>query len=93
MRKKGGALLFALAVVAGSGCRCSDPSSPLVQDFEGRAGLGKWPRDAPGGVERSTAWKADGEASLRSVFVTVGIVYVLVSESIVRFIAAQLSNP
>lgn len=57
-------LLLAASAVAPA-CRCQDPSSPVVQDFEGRAGLKKWPRDAPGEVEISTDWKADGEASLR----------------------------
>ena len=54
-----------VASVLACGCRCSDPSSPLVQDFEGRGGAGKWPKDAPGVVARATEWKADGEASLR----------------------------
>ena len=61
----GGTRALFLASMFVAGCRCSDPSSPLVQDFEGRAGLGKWPERAPGEVTRSTEWKADGEASLR----------------------------
>lgn len=36
-----------------------------MQDFEGFGGEGKWPRDAPGVVARTTEWRADGEASLR----------------------------
>lgn len=64
-----GAPFFAAALIAASllapGCRCSDLASPVVHDFESGAGLKKWPRDAPGAVEISTDWKADGEASLR----------------------------
>lgn len=56
--------LLATALVL-SGCRCSDPSSPLVQDFERRVSLTKWPRDAAGDVDRSKDWAADGERSLR----------------------------
>lgn len=60
-------VLFALAVAASlaPGCRCEDTTSPLVQDFEGSAGLKKWPRDAPGEVVIATDWRADGERSLR----------------------------
>ena len=36
-----------------------------MQDFEGRSGLSKWPRDAKGDVTLSRDWKSDGEASLR----------------------------
>lgn len=60
------ALAGAIALLAGAhGCRCEDTTSPIVQDFEGGAGLKKWPRDAPGDVALSTEWKADGERSLR----------------------------
>ena len=59
------AFALLLASTAACGCRCSDPGSPLVQDFEGRGGFGKWPKDAAGEVARSTDWKVDGEASLR----------------------------
>lgn len=62
-RSRAGAL--AIAAIATCGCRCSDPSSPLVQDFEGRAGLSKWPRDAKGEVAISQDWKSDGASSLR----------------------------
>jgi hypothetical protein len=63
--RRSAARVLLVGSLLAAGCRCSDDRSPVVQDFEGGAGLKKWPRDAPGAVEISTAWKADGEASLR----------------------------
>lgn len=62
---RGGAFAVLVAGLVVPACRCSDPDDPLVQDFEGRAGLGKWPKESAGVVELSTDWKADGKASLR----------------------------
>ena len=65
MARAAAARALLCAALLASGCRCDGDGSPIVQDFEGRAGLSKWPRDALGAVETSTEWKADGEASLR----------------------------
>lgn len=58
-------IAFLAAALVASGCRCSDPSSPLVQDFEGRVSLTKWPKETPGDIDRSREWASDGERSLR----------------------------
>jgi hypothetical protein len=37
----------------------------VVQDFEGGPSIKRWPKDGPGEAVVSTAWSADGRASLR----------------------------
>jgi hypothetical protein len=62
----------AAALLLATGCRgCGDRPAPapgapaIVQDFEARPAIKKWPPDAPGVAETSTVWHADGQRSLK----------------------------
>jgi hypothetical protein len=60
-------LALALLVVAGCGHKKPDPGTQpvaVVQDFEGRVSVKRWPHDAKGNVGQSTTWSADGKRSL-----------------------------
>lgn len=61
--------LFTLFPLGCRGCReqaAPPPGGPaIVQDFEDRPSIKKWPRDAPGAAELSADWHADGQRSLK----------------------------
>lgn len=63
------AVLLLVPGCGGCGQRKAPVPSPgvpaIVQDFEGRPSINKWPRDAPGAAEVGTEWHADGQRSLK----------------------------